>query len=46
MDKILRYLKFMLSTLAGTAVDCAVMWLIAERLFKENEMFTFTYNRK
>lgn len=38
MDKILRYLKFMLSTLAGTAVDCAVMWLIAERLFKENEM--------
>ena len=38
MDKILRYLKFMLSTLAGTAVDCAVMWLLAERLFKENEM--------
>lgn len=38
MDKIIRYLKFMLSTLAGTAVDCAVMWLIAERLFKENEM--------
>ena len=38
MDKILRYLKFMLSTLAGTAVDCTVMWLLAERLFKENEM--------
>ena len=38
MDKILRYLKFMLSTLAGTAVDCAVMWLLAEKLFTENEM--------
>ena len=38
MDKILRYLKFMLSTLAGTAVDCAVMWLLAEKLFEENEM--------
>ena len=38
MDKILRYLKFMLSTIAGTAVDCAVMWLLAEKLFTENEM--------
>lgn len=38
MEKILRYLKFMLSTLAGTAVDCAVMWLLAEKLFTENEM--------
>jgi putative flippase GtrA len=28
----------MLSTLAGTAVDCAVMWLLAEKLFTENEM--------
>ena len=38
MYMILRYLKFMLSTLAGTAVDCAVMWLLAEKLFTENEM--------
>lgn len=38
MDKILRYLKFMLSTIAGTAVDCTVMWLMAEKLFTENEM--------
>lgn len=38
MEKILRYFKFMLSTLAGTVVDCAVMWLLAEKLFTENEM--------
>lgn len=37
MEKILRYVKFMLSTLAGTAVDCIVMWLLAERLFVGNE---------
>lgn len=37
MEKLLRYLKFMLSTLGGTAVDCGVMWLLAEVLFAESE---------
>lgn len=36
-DKLLRYLKFMVSTLGGTAVDCGVMWLLAEVLFHGNE---------
>ena len=35
MRKLLRYLKFMLSTLGGTAVDCGVMWLLAEVLFAD-----------
>lgn len=35
MEKILRYLKFMVSTLGGTAVDCFVMWLLAEVLFAD-----------
>ena len=35
MEKLVRYLKFMLSTLGGTAVDCGVMWLLAEVLFAE-----------
>ena len=37
MEKLVRYLKFMLSTLGGTAVDCGVMWLLAEVLFAESE---------
>ena len=37
MDKLVRYLKFMVSTLGGTAVDCAVMWLLAEVLFPGTE---------
>lgn len=36
-EKLQRYLKFMLSTLGGTAVDCGVMWLLAEVLFAGNE---------
>ncbi len=36
-DKFRRYIKFMLSTLGGTAVDCGVMWLLAEVLFVGNE---------
>ena len=35
MEKLVRYLKFMLSTLGGTAVDCGVMWLLAEVLFAD-----------
>ena len=38
MEKLVRYLKFMLSTLGGTAVDCGVMWLLAEVLFAESEI--------
>ena len=38
MEKLVRYLKFMLSTLGGTAVDCLVMWLLAEVLFAESEI--------
>ena len=38
MEKLVRYLKFMLSTLGGTAVDCVVMWLLAEVLFAESEI--------
>ena len=37
MGKLFRYLKFMLSTLGGTAVDCGVMWFLAEVLFAESE---------
>lgn len=33
---VARYLKFMVSTLGGTAVDCMVMWLLAEVLFRGN----------
>ena len=38
MEKLVRYLKFMLSTLGGTAVDCGVMWLLAEVLFAESDI--------
>ena len=38
MEKLVRYLKFMLSTLGGTAVDCGVMWILAEVLFAESEI--------
>lgn len=37
MEKLRRYLRFMLSTLGGTAVDCVVMWLLAEVFFAGNE---------
>ena len=38
MEKLARYIKFMLSTLGGTAVDCLVMWLLAEVLFAQSEV--------
>ena len=38
MKKLLRFLKFSLSTLGGTAVDCLVMWLLAEVLFPQVEV--------
>ena len=38
MGKLLRYFKFMLSTLGGTTVDCAIMWILAEVLFAESEL--------
>lgn len=38
MEKLYRYLKFMLSTLGGTVVDCTVMWLLAEVLFAESDV--------
>jgi putative flippase GtrA len=38
MKKLLRFLKFSLSTLGGTAVDCLVMWLLAEVLFPQVEI--------
>ena len=34
-EKAGRYIKFMVSTLGGTAVDCLVMWLLAEVLYPE-----------
>lgn len=37
MEKVLRYLKFMVSTLGGTIVDCGIMWLLAEVLFADVE---------
>lgn len=37
-EKLQRYFKFMVSTLGGTAVDCSVMWLLAEVLFVGNEI--------
>lgn len=37
MEKLVRYLKFMVSTLGGTAVDCGVMWLLAEVFFVDYE---------
>lgn len=38
MGKLLRYFKFMLSTLGGTTVDCSIMWILAEVLFAESEL--------
>ena len=38
MEKLARYIKFMLSTLGGTAVDCLVMWLLAEVIFAQSDV--------
>lgn len=38
MEKLKRYFKFLLSTLGGTAVDCVIMWLLAEVMFAESEV--------
>ena len=38
MEKLLRFLKFSLSTLAGTAVDCLLLWLLAELAFPGNAL--------
>ena len=38
MEKLARYIKFMLSTLGGTAVDCLVMWLLAEFIFAQSDV--------
>lgn len=38
MEKLVRYIKFMLSTLGGTVVDCAVMWLLAEVLYADSKV--------
>lgn len=34
LEQAWRYLRFMLSTLAGTAVDTFVLWLFAHKVFK------------